>query len=261
MRSRLALTAIAAVVISAWMAMADMAPSGGYLHGDLGLETLELLPSAPAAGSPRDAADRAIFRETRKLEGTPRWALATRDADASIPNILRNYSCAVGVSLNEKAAPVLTRMLRRISRDITAAFEPAKAFYKRRRPFLVDEGDICVARSADLTGSFDYPSGHATWGWTTGLVIAELAPDRAGKALRRARAIGESRVVCGVHNASAVEAGRAGASALVAALHADAAFRADLDAARAEMAALRASAAPRPQGCEVEADLTANTPW
>jgi len=261
MRSILALTAIAAVVIVACVAVADTAPSGGYLHSDMGAQTLELLPSAPAAGSPRDVADRAIFKQTRALEGTPRWALATRDAKASIPNMLANYSCAVGVSLDERDAPLLTGIMRKLGRDVEAAFDPAKQVYKRRRPFLVDDGDICVAKSADLTGSFDYPSGHATWGWTTGLVIAELAPDRAGEVLRRARSIGESRVVCGVHNASAVEAGRTGASALVAALHADPAFRADMDAARAEMTALRASAAPRPPGCEAEANLTAKTPW
>ena len=43
--------------------------------------------------------------------------------------------------------------------------------------------------------------------------------------LVRARAYGESRIVCGVHNLSAVEAGRTNASALVAALHGSPQFR------------------------------------
>jgi acid phosphatase (class A) len=261
MRSKLALSALAAVVALACVALADTGPHGGYLRDDLGPRTLELLPTAPEAGSVRDAADRAIFKQTRTLEGTPRWSLATADVDASIPAMLRDYSCAVGVSLDPKDAPALTRILNRVARDVATAFQPAKDFYRRKRPFLVDPGDICVARTPDITGSFDYPSGHATWGWTTGLVIAQLAPDREGEILRRAKAFGESRVVCGVHNASAVDAGRTGASALVAALQAEPVFRSDLEAARTEMAALRASAAPRPQACEVEANLTAKTPW
>jgi acid phosphatase (class A) len=261
MRSRLALGALSAAVALACAASADTGVHGGYLHDDLGPRTLELLPSAPEAGSARDAADREIFKQTRALNGTPRWSLATADVDASIPAMLRNYSCAVGVILDPKDAPALTRMLSRLGRDVATAFQPAKDFYRRKRPFLVDAGNICVARTPDITGSFDYPSGHATWGWTTGLVIAQLAPDREGEVLRRAKAFGESRVVCGVHNASAVDAGRTGASALVAALNAEPAFRSDLEAARTEMVALRVSAAPRPQACEAEANLTAKTPW
>ena len=68
-------------------------------------------------------------------------------------------------------------------------------------------------------------------------------------------------MVCGVHNASAVEEGRTAGAALTAALHGDPAFRADLDAARGEMATLRAWAAPRPRACDAETALTAKTPW
>ena len=49
------------------------------------------------------------------------------------------------------------------------------------------------------------------------MILAELEPDRASDILVRARAYGESRVVCGVHNASAVEGGRIIAAAMVAA--------------------------------------------
>jgi acid phosphatase (class A) len=239
---------------------AQTPPSGGYLHG-AAPDWVSLLAPAPQAGSQRDAADRAIFKATRALAGTPRWALAVNDVDYSVPAVLRDFSCAAGVTLDARSAPLLTALLRRLYVDSFSAMAPAKDFYHRKRPYLVDEGDICVARSKALEENYDYPSGHATLGWSVGLVMAELAPGRGGPIMERAKAFGDSRVVCGVHNASAVEAGRTLGAALVASLHGDPVFRADLDAARKEMAALRGAAPPPPRACAAERALTAATPW
>jgi acid phosphatase (class A) len=65
--------------------------------------------------------------------------------------------------------------------------------------------------------------------------------------------------VCGVHNASAVEAGRLTATAVFAAQHASAEFRADVDAARQELVALRARLAEKPARC-TEEDATLVNP-
>ena len=89
-------------------------------------------------------------------------------------------------------------------------------------------------------------------------MLAELAPDRAEAILARARAYGESRVICGVHNASSVEAGRMNAQNLFTALKSSDAFKADLAAARAELDAARAAGpAPDAKRCEAEAALLA----
>ena len=65
-------------------------------------------------------------------------------------------------------------------------------------------------------------------------------------------------MICGVHTASAVDAGRANGAALVAALHTSSAFRADLDLARAEIANLRSAGhSPDAAKCEAEAELIA----
>jgi len=89
------------------------------------------------------------------------------------------------------------------------------------------------------------------------LILAELAPDRATAILNRGRAFGESRVVCGVHSPSAVDAGRTNGASLVATLHGQTAFRADLEAAREELAALRAKAAPLTASCAASLALDA----
>jgi acid phosphatase (class A) len=86
--------------------------------------------------------------------------------------------------------------------------------------------------------------------------MAELAPDRSTDILKRARAYGESRLVCGVHNLSAVEAGRLNASIVVAGLHGSPEFRKDMDVARTEIAAARrAGPAPDAAACAAEAKL------
>jgi acid phosphatase (class A) len=65
----------------------------------------------------------------------------------------------------------------------------------------------------------------------------------------RAREIGDSRIICGVHYLSDVEEGRTNGSILVAALHASPEFESDLAKARAEVAAARAASHASPAGC------------
>jgi acid phosphatase (class A) len=231
----------------------------GYL-GETGPDTYKILPPAPVAGTTRYAADRTTFLETRSLKDTPRWALAQNDVNQAA--ILKDLACAVGVELTQANAPKTATLVARVGRDVSHATDRPKDIYKRKRPYLIDEGPICVPRSDALAQSPDYPSGHNTWGWTVGLIMAELVPDRSTEILARARAFGEGRLVCGVHNLSAVEAGRMNASIVVAGLHGSEAFRKDLEAVRKEVAAARkAGPAPDPAACAKEAEIVAKSPY
>ena len=250
---------VVALAAGASLGQPTPAPSG-YLGEERSPDTILVVPPAPKDGDPRDVADRAVFRQTRALENSPRWSLAVNDVEEAVPHMLTDFSCSVGARLDPADAPKLATLLLKIRADVARAVNKPKNLYRRHRPFMVDDGPTCVEKTAGLTASPDYPSGHTTWSWSVGLIIAELAPDRTGQVLNRARAFGESRIVCGVHNASAIEEGRTDASALVAALHGDAAFRADMDAARAEMATLRAKP-PAPAHCEAEAEAMKTTPW
>lgn len=207
------------------------------LNPVLRAESSLILPPAPALGTPRYEADRAVFRRTRALHDSPRWALAIQDVGMGVPTMLKNFSCAVGTGLSPVKTPMLAGLLTRVSADAERVIEPAKAANRRVRPFHLDQGAICQAK--EKLESYDYPSGHATWGWTIGLLLAELAPDRASNVLMRARLYGESRVVCGAHNLSAIEAGATNAAALVATLHGSVEFRDAMQAVRGELAAAR----------------------
>jgi acid phosphatase (class A) len=237
-------------------ALADSQKPQGYLDAASAPNTTVILPHAPVKGTARYEADRKIFLRTRKLNGSARWQMAVNDDDYFDPAVAKDFTCALGVTINPTDEPHLTALITRMGADLGRAGRDAKNFNKRKRPFLIDKGKTCVAITPAFAKSFDYPSGHSTYSWGLGLVLAEIAPDRATQVLARARAYGESRVVCGVHNASAVDAGRTEASIVIAALHSSAEFRADLDAARTELAASRAKAAP-PANCDAENALVA----
>ena len=238
------------------VALADSQKPQGYLDAASAPDTTVILPHAPVKGTARYEADRKIFLRTRKLNGSARWQMAVNDDDYFDPAMAKDFTCALGVTINPTDEPHLTALITRMGADLGRAGRDAKNFNKRKRPFLIDKGKTCVAITPAFAKSFDYPSGHSTYSWGLGLVLAEIAPDRATRVLARARAYGESRVVCGVHNASAVDAGRTEASIVIAALHSSAEFRADLDAARTELAAARAKATP-PANCDAENALVA----
>jgi len=240
---------------------ADPAPGArpaGFLSPGTAPDAAAIIPPAPREGDARNTLDWDIFAKTRALEGGDRWKLAQADDAYGSAYLLSAFSCAVGVIMSPDTSPLLSDILRRVTIDAGLAAEGAKQLYRRPRPFTRNDGDICITRSTGLEASFDYPSGHASIGWMAGLVIAQLAPDRASQILARGRAYGESRVVCGVHNLSAVDAARTNAASVFAALQGSTAYLDALAAARTEMSRVRSSG-PAPEGgvCAAEAKLTA----
>lgn len=215
-------------------AMAQTVQPDHYLPGPA-VDLVKVLPPAPERGDPRYDADRRIFRATRKLLATPRGAQATADVQEDVPIVMADFAEAAGRPLTPNNAPALAVLLTRMRPDVAAAVNAAKNTWQRQRPFHLDKGQICQPR--EQLRSFDYPSGHTSWGTSVALVLAELIPDRATEILARGRAYGDSRYICGAHNMSAVEGGRLAAASIVARLHGDPAFRRDLDAARRELGA------------------------
>jgi acid phosphatase (class A) len=235
----------------------------GYLRPSTAPDAVAILPPPPQPGSPAYERDRAIFRGTRASQIPGRWALAIADTDSGVAAVMADFRCSAAVDLTSANAPHLTHLLNEVRSDVGLINFRSKWRFHRQRPFLIDAGRLCVTRTAFLDTSPDYPSGHSIWGWAAGLVLAELVPERSTPILVRARAYGESRVVCGAHNASAVEAGRTYGAAMIAAEHGVAAFRRDLEAARAEVAQARAASPDLAvaDACRSEAALIGQRPF
>ena len=230
----------------------------GYLQPAALPDSQALLPPPPAVASAALAADEDAYRSTRKLRDTPRWGLAAKDADLGFPHAAATFSCALDMPVSAEATPHLNMLLRRVRADASRANDKAKQYYKRRRPFAVYAEQNCTPREQLKDDS--YPSGHASIGWAWALTLAEIAPDRADAVLARGFAFGQSRVVCGVHWKSDVEAGRVVGAAVVSRLHADPVFAAQLAATRREIAAARATGLKSARDCAAEAQALASAP-
>ena len=221
----------------------------GYLEPAQYPDSIALLPTPPAAGSAALAADEESYRSTRLPPDAPRWRLAIGDAELRFPGATRHFSCTLDIDISEQATPHLNMLLRRIRMDASRAVDRAKDHYVRPRPFMVTRDKPC---SSDESKPNSYPSGHASIGWAWALALAELDPDRANAILKRGMDYGMSRVYCGVHYASDVEAGRIIGAATVSRLHANPVFNAQMALARREIAEARAAGRKASLDCDAE---------
>lgn len=231
----------------------EIRPGSGYLIGYLQRQdlpdSLKLLPPPPASGSAAEAADIAVYQAQKAVAPARRQAAAT-DAELRFPQAAQHFTCALGLPVSESAMPHLTMLLRRSLADAGLATYAAKDHYNRTRPFVQFREPSCnPAEEPRLVKDGSYPSGHSALGWAWGLLLAEVAPERADAVLKRGHDFGQSRVVCGVHWQSDVEAGRVVGAAAVARLHADPVFQAQLKEAKAEVAAARARGLKPEQSC------------
>ena len=206
----------------------------GFLTAQSSPDSLAILPPPPAEDSVAFLADKARYESGRVLRNDDRVRLASEDADYK--NFGEAFSAAYGMDISEKHTPVLYQLLAQVLQDShDYAMRSAKEHYKRVRPFVIYKDATCTPqkdKKMATTGS--YPSGHASFGWAVALVLSEINPQRETEILRRGYDFGESRVVCGAHWQSDVDAGRLMGAAVVAALHSNPGFTRMLDEARAE---------------------------
>ena len=227
----------------------------GYLPPEALPNSLALIPPPPEQGSAALAFDEEVSRKALALRDTPRWALATEDANLKFPGAAGTFSCALGIPITEQGTPHLYMLLRRTLADAGLSTYTAKNNYQRKRPFMVNEKPICTPEEEEgLRKDGSYPSGHTAIGWAWALILSEIAPERADAILARGRAYGESRVICNVHWHSDVVEGRFMGAAAVARLHADPVFLAELEAAKTEFAAARVKGVEPSRDCKTETE-------
>lgn len=197
------------------------------------VDSTVFVPPPPEANGPLELAERTIVRGPWSTE---RRQQALED-NAIDP--FAAFDSVLGANFTGPNFPATLRVLDRAGRAAGFAGDPVKFLYQRQRPFLSDSAITpCIPNDERLRASFSYPSGHAALGWGWALVLAELVPSRTDAIIARGRDFTWSRVVCGVHYPSDVEAGRTVAAAAIARLHADPDFQREFAAARAELAAV-----------------------
>jgi acid phosphatase (class A) len=226
-------------VLGAALAIATLAyPSVGAASGYLAGQEVDfhsVLPGPPAVDSLWDRADQGLVESFQAVDDA-RWQLADLDANALYPR----FAEAFGSQIDKKTSPALVKLLDRSIDDVDATASAAKDHFHRPRPFQrLQLQRVCDKATppkpeAHPTHGTSYPSGHSTHGWTVAMILARVAPERSEALLARAQEYEESRLVCGMHFPSDVEAGHEVAIAVVAHLDASSEFQADLNKARKE---------------------------
>jgi acid phosphatase (class A) len=213
------------------------AQADGFLpDGDIP-NTINFLPAPPQEGGVDFLRDIAKFWETRSFQGTARWKQAAFDADIT-NHFNQFFSEAIGLTITKKDTPIIYALITKMEDDLGDSARLAKEKYKRTRPFIyfkIASGTTCFPKDEPfLKNNGSYPSGHSTYGWGMALVLAEIFPDRADAIFARASDYAFSRVICGVHWQSDIEAGLTVASAVVIKLHDNAEFAETLAKAKQE---------------------------
>ena len=230
----------------------------GYLPAETLPNSLYLLPPPPVEGSAALALDKEVSQKSLKLHGTPRWEMATEDANLAFPQAANIFSCALDVDISKESAPHLYMLLRRTLADAGLSTYGAKNEYQRARPFVINKKSTCTPNDEEgLRKDGSYPSGHTAIGWAWALILSEISPQNIDAVLARGRAYGQSRVICNVHWQSDVDEGRFIGSAAVARLHADPIFSAELEAAKIELLSIRTKGIKSTRECKAEANALA----
>ena len=225
-----------ALCLVATAGVAQAAPASKFLApGDI--NPVVLLPPPPAEGSARAMAEIGELSRLAATRTPERLAQAEHDADDESVTAI---AAVMGPALDLERYPATRQLFADLRVEDGLVAKAAKSYFRRPRPWEADAGlaanpalDACDKGEPETS----YPSGHATMGYSAAAVLAQLMPGNAQIILARASDYAESRLICGVHYRSDVEASHVLATALVAKLMTKPQFQAEFAAAEAELTA------------------------
>lgn len=251
MRLKTGLIAATALLGATALWAQQMTPPPGYAGPAGVVDAARYLPQPPIPGSLAEKADREALKIARERNDPIAWKHAVAELHLRSGEARARMLCAIDAKLTPENAPSFYRLLARSGADLSAASDQSKSVWQRPRPFVSNPKIIPCYPAEDIKKGigYSYPSGHAGIGWLWGMILAEIAPDRAAEALNWGRSVGDNRIVCQVHYPSDVMSGRLLGSAVFSRIASTADFRADIDAAKAEVAAVRARG-EHADGCE-----------
>lgn len=179
------------------------------------LDPARLVPPPPADGSARQRAELAEVHRLLATRRPERLAQAVWDdqhEDASL------FATTLGPGFDLSRLPATAALLGMVDAERRKA-EGAKALFARKRPWAYDPTIIpCDGGQRTKSVLSSYPSGHSLTGYSLGLALATLIPEKAQAIQARADDYAYSREICGAHYHSDTQASQVLATALVTAL-------------------------------------------
>jgi acid phosphatase (class A) len=192
-----------------------------------------LFAAPPAADSPQTRAEIAELLAIQQARTRAAEDLARRDRKTEI----WQFTVQLGLrSEDRRRLALLESLANDVEGNARQYVRAAKLKFRRLRPYEVENGiEPCID---DVRGDLSYPSGHATYGFLMAYLLADMVPERRADLLARAEQFAHQRMVCGVHFASDIEAGKRGADWLAARLRESAPYREKAEPARRQLRAV-----------------------
>lgn len=196
----------------------------------------QLLPPPPAPDSIEERRDLDAVVEASENR-TPLEAERAR-ADGKI-SVLR-FADVLGSGFAPENLPFALPFFAQVASDAHAIVGTAKVDFDRLRPFIVDPRVNPIRDDPEVTAaphhrSGSYPSGHATFAYVTGILLAAMLPEKATEIFPRAALIAQHRLTAGVHYPTDIEAGRIAGTVIANVLLHDPRFLAAFAQARGEV--------------------------
>jgi acid phosphatase (class A) len=206
------------------------------------IDPSRLLPPPPADGSENQRKELAEAKRLVKTRTAARFAQAKWDNEHEDPSA---FATTIGPEFDLGKLPETAKLLALVMNDQAIAASIAKEFFHRKFP-VAAEGAVVDYRDwscdDDVKKPADrplrsYPSGHSTMGFSLGIVLAQLMPEKSQTILARAADYAYSREICGDHYHADIEASHALGSAVGIMLLNSAALKTQIEAAKAELRA------------------------
>lgn len=245
MTQRIPLALIAALGLSAaagHIAQAQTAPAAQpakppkvlHILKPEDLDPSRILPPPPKDGTDLQKADLAEVQRVYKTRTPERHATAEWDDKHETSEL---FFSTLGPQFDLKKLPATAKMLAVVENEQSVTANMAKRYFLRNRPWAIDPSIVACDYKPNAAPLTSYPSGHATLSYSVGYVLADLMPEKAQPILARANEYAYSRLVCGAHYASDIEASHVLATTLVVKMMQNPEFAAEVAASRAELKA------------------------
>ena len=193
------------------------------------VELLKLLPPPPPPQSEAQRRDMDAVMEAQKNRTPETVARALADDELSI----YRFDDVLGPKFKAENLPVTNEFFKRMQADARLILNATKEAWVRLRPYKINS-EIIVLGGTPRT-NFAYPSGTTIFGTLTGIMLANMVPEKQVELFDRSAEYVANRVVLGVHYPSDIHASQMGATALAAAFFDTPAFKKDYEDARVEL--------------------------
>lgn len=193
-----------------------------------------LLPPAYKDGSDLQRSDLAQVEQIYGSRSPERRAQAEWDDKHESVEL---FFATLGPQFDLQKLPVTAKLIAEVQNEQSVVANIAKAYFKRNRPWAMDPTIVACDYRPNAPPLTSYPSGHAMVAYSLGFILAQLMPEKSQAIFARAQDFAFSRLVCGAHYPSDIEASHVLAAEMAMMMLENQSFHTEFVAAKAELKA------------------------